>query len=257
MNSIDPTDNFWSRVDISDESECWEWNESLHPNGYGSYWDPEEKEGIRAHVYAFEDAHEKLEDREVRHRCDNRSCCNPAHLTCGTRQDNMQDKCKRGRQNSVGTSVFDDQHIIKMRELYWNEGYSQNALAEAFGVSQANVSQIVRGKRYPNLPMPDTTSRPSTISVSDPEVEKLPSYAEEIKERKAQYTEDNLEPADIVRIRWIYWTTDTSGPELAEEYGVTQGHICAIAKGQKWQFVSGPTNHTEAMNLTLPTSIAF
>jgi transcriptional regulator with XRE-family HTH domain len=258
MDSIDPNDNFWSRGDIGDENKCWEWEDACDPQlGYGRYWNPKTKSKIRSHVYAYEDAHGELGNKEVRHHCDNRACCNPAHLGAGSRQDNMQDKCKRGRHNSVGTSVFEDHHIIEMRELYWNKGFSQNALADAFGVSQANVSQIVRGKRHPDHPMPDTESRPDTIPSNDPRTDELPSYAEEIESRKAEYTKDNLEPEDVVRIRWVYWTVGTTTEELAEEYGMSATHIQKIVTGKKWQFVNGPTTYDEAFTSVIPSSIAI
>lgn len=257
MENIDFDDRFWSKVDIGNPEECWEYTEALHPSGYGSYWNPDIKDNVRSHVYAFEDAHRKLEDdEEIRHKCDNRSCCNPHHLTCGTRQDNMRDKCRRGRQNAVGTSVFDEEHVIRMRKLYWNEGFSQNALAEVFGVSQPCVSNIVRGERYTNLPMPSTESRPDrTITVSDPEVDKLESIAEEIERRKSLYTADNLEPKEVVEIRWRYWGLQESGASIGKRFGITQGHVSNLARGDKWPYVSGPTSREEAKEMIPPEDL--
>ena len=33
----------------------------------------------------------------IRHKCDNRACCNIEHLEVGTQQDNVNDMVKRGR----------------------------------------------------------------------------------------------------------------------------------------------------------------
>lgn len=41
---------------------------------------------------------------DVRHGCDNRPCCNPAHLATGTRAENMADAMQRGRLTRSGDS---------------------------------------------------------------------------------------------------------------------------------------------------------
>jgi predicted transcriptional regulator len=147
-----------------------------------------------------------------------------------------------------------------MRKLYWNEGFSQNALAKVFGVSQANVSQIVRGKRYPDVEMPDNSSRPDrTIAVNDPEVEKLNHVSEEIERRKSKHNQDNLEPEDVVCIRWEYWMTVPSGEKtgemIANQYEMSKSHISAVARGEKWPYVDGPTSRAEADKANPPSEL--
>lgn len=53
---------------------------------------------VYAHRLSFEMAGGVLlEGQDVMHSCDNPLCVNPAHLTAGTRTDNMQDAKAKGR----------------------------------------------------------------------------------------------------------------------------------------------------------------
>ena len=45
----------------------------------------------------------------VRHTCDNRPCCNPAHLVGGTQQDNMIDKSMRSPRTGTTLKLTPEQ----------------------------------------------------------------------------------------------------------------------------------------------------
>jgi hypothetical protein len=83
---------------MMDDRGCWEWTGDKFKRGYGRV-----KEGVYAHRFSFELHFGPLDQRTVvRHRCDNVSCVNPAHLLAGTQLDNMRDKVERGRQPKFG-----------------------------------------------------------------------------------------------------------------------------------------------------------
>ncbi|WP_416053644.1 HNH endonuclease signature motif containing protein, partial [Escherichia coli] len=49
----------------------------------------------------------------VRHKCDNRKCCNPEHLELGTRADNMNDRFIRG-----GYSMYPSvESVVSLRRI--------------------------------------------------------------------------------------------------------------------------------------------
>ena len=82
--------------------------------------------------------------------CSSAVCVNPAcqfvHSTRGREQD--KSNRKYGDEN-ISTKVS-DADVNRMRELYENRannGVTQSELAEEFGVSQAQVSRILTGKR--------------------------------------------------------------------------------------------------------------
>jgi HNH endonuclease len=83
------------------------------------------------------------------HRCDNPSCVNPDHLYLGSFKQNMQDKVDRNRvagDNHPGVKIS-DLEIPNIIRMYREEGYSQQKIADIYGVSQSIISGICLGKR--------------------------------------------------------------------------------------------------------------
>ena len=102
---------FWARVDTSDEDGCWPWLLNPDSQGYGQLriWD---KKNIRAHRLSYLLNVGAIPDgMVVMHRCDNRLCVRPDHLTLGSRAENLADCRAKGRwhnrpktkQERVGT----------------------------------------------------------------------------------------------------------------------------------------------------------
>jgi hypothetical protein len=94
---------FWSRVDQSAGPDaCWPWTAGLHVRGYGRIrWGGEPE---NAHRIAWVLENGPIENNlHVLHRCDNRLCCNPAHLFLGTHEDNMIDRHDKGRTSPWGS----------------------------------------------------------------------------------------------------------------------------------------------------------
>lgn len=139
---------FWGQVDHGDPDECWEWTGYLNPVGYAYFWVATKNGKIPAHRVA-KMLDEGLKDPSdlpgtvVRHKCDNPACCNPQHLLTGTQTDNMQDALRRNRVDRR----FSPDDIRVIRELS-EEGVSQYEIAERYEVTQAMISEIVRGEQY-------------------------------------------------------------------------------------------------------------
>lgn len=142
----------WRRVEVGGPDECWLWTGAKGSSGYG-HLNRIGREGgqVGAHVAALEShlGHEVPEGMEVMHSCDNRLCCNPAHLSFGTHLENEQDKKSKDRHHwgiHSGPSRHSDETIELIRTLR-SEGLSQRAVALRIGCSQSHVSRVVLRKQ--------------------------------------------------------------------------------------------------------------
>lgn len=139
-------------IAVGAPDECWPWMGRRLPNGYGEL-SASGKGGkhLRAHRVAWELKHGPIpEGLCVLHKCDNRPCCNPAHLFLGTRTDNSDDKVKKGRQargQRVGSAKLSAVQVSEIRAAAAG-GERVGAIARRYGVCHQNVSMIVRRKRW-------------------------------------------------------------------------------------------------------------
>ena len=147
------TERFWSKVSISAESECWEWQGAKTSGGYGCILiDGKAK---TAHRIAFLLHYHHLPDLDICHSCDNRACCNPHHLWAGTESDNMRDMVEKGRslhrhgsQNPF--SRFTEETVLEIRRLVAS-GMKQADVGRKFGVSKGQVSKIILRQSWKHI----------------------------------------------------------------------------------------------------------
>ncbi len=136
---------FWCKVDKDGPihpicGQCWVWTGATI-NGYGYFRDFQQK-AIYAHRFSWMIHNTIPENLCVCHKCDNRSCVNPDHLFVGSHQENFRDKIQKGRQYHKITR----EDVLSIRSLYEpNSGeFGQFALASVFGISQRQISNIIR-----------------------------------------------------------------------------------------------------------------
>ena len=153
-------DRFWEKVDRSGGPDaCWPWRGAT-VRGYGHIGVGSLSDGsrrmARCNRVAYELAVGHLPDgAQALHSCDNRLCCNPAHLFAGTQQDNMTDKVRKGRQNRGDThwqSRLSPHQVLHIRHRYAAGGCTYASLAVEYGVSASAVGAIIRRQRWMSLP---------------------------------------------------------------------------------------------------------
>lgn len=140
---------------------CHVWTGGKDADGYGKFkLDGKDK---RAHRVAFFLTHGRWPEPCCCHRCDNRPCCNPAHMFEGTNTENTADKVAKGRQASGdanglrlhperaakgirnASAKLTEQNVRDIRSEYAVGDVSQRQLAARHGVSQPSIGLIIRG----------------------------------------------------------------------------------------------------------------
>lgn len=96
----------------------------------------------------------------VCHKCDNPSCCNPAHLFIGTAADNNRDSKSKGRNargETCGPSRLSADEVRRIRSEWAGRpksgarskpGHGSLAMSERFGVSKPTILRVVRGETW-------------------------------------------------------------------------------------------------------------
>lgn len=133
--------------------ECWEFQGFRDSRGYGRL--NVGGRPVPAHRVAWEAEHGPIPDGQlVCHHCDNPPCCNVAHLFLGTVADNNADMRAKGRARGnrqrgeqSPSARLSDEAVATIRARYAEGGVTQRALGAEFGVTQAQVSNIVRGRQ--------------------------------------------------------------------------------------------------------------
>jgi HNH endonuclease len=142
---------FWSRVDLGLKTECWEWRGAIMAGvGYGKTWLNGRSEGAHRVAYHLATGVDLSEVPTVLHACDNRLCCNPAHLSAGTQSMNHDDMVAKGRHphgETHGNSKLTWDAVREIRRAV-AAGESRKALAARFGVDAMTVGYVIRGETW-------------------------------------------------------------------------------------------------------------
>lgn len=144
----------WLMVDKRGPDECWPWK-GTNNNGYGRVMI--DGRSYYAHRVIFDLANPGVITRSspierkgpgfLMHLCDNRICCNPAHLKVATIKENNNDCQQKGRRNlRTGErhhrAVFSDQEAREILELA-KQGYTTRRIAEKTGKNRFSIKSLL------------------------------------------------------------------------------------------------------------------
>ena len=164
-NALNVQQRLMRHTKYDETSGCLEWVGSKR-NGYGRMIIGSRTDGTRksvsAHRIAYELAYGEIPiGMEVCHKCDNPCCVNPNHLFIGTRQDNIDDRERKGR-NIV--FIGEEQTRAKLtkkavKDARWERAYkgtSFQKLADRYGVSKMTMQNAIKGVTWKCVPyMPE------------------------------------------------------------------------------------------------------
>ena len=133
---------------------CWEWK-GRKERGYGRTIMGSRTDGTRKTIAAHRLSYETFvgpipDGMEVCHKCDNPCCVNPDHLFVGTRQDNVDDREAKHRNNppkgsSNGMAKLSEADVLSARFERAQKNISFQKLADKYGVSKKTIQNAIKG----------------------------------------------------------------------------------------------------------------
>lgn len=151
--NIDLSHPFWSKVDIKDRANCWQWLASIRGDGYGQYHFDERNQG--AHRVAFQLAIGEIPNGlHVCHHCDNKECVNPDHLYLATNRQNLIDAgrrglLKQGESHPLHKLTVEDVKEIRLKYIPWV--ITMQMLADEYGVAINTIQQVVKRGNWKSI----------------------------------------------------------------------------------------------------------
>lgn len=140
-----PESKFLARIEIDEETGCWNWTGGLNKDGYGIF-SLGRKKKVRAHRWSYMHFIGEIEGKLlVCHTCDNPRCVNPEHFFLGTHRDNNNDMVRKGRCWAQKLSF---EKADEIRVKYKASSVTQQALADEYGVTIGTISAVVNYRSY-------------------------------------------------------------------------------------------------------------
>jgi len=152
---------FWRQVDKRSPGSCWPWVGRSKIDGYGVIGVGGRSAGkMLSHRVAWMLANGEIPTSAeyhgtvVRHTCDNRLCCNPAHLEIGSQADNVRDMDCRGRRlnkphpgSSHPNAKLTEDDVRAIRA----SSETNSVLAARYGIDRHHIAGIRKRRSWTHI----------------------------------------------------------------------------------------------------------
>lgn len=140
----------WSKVQSAGLDSCWLWTAAHNPDGRGKFVVSRQgkKRCFNVPRVIYWQCYGEPFEKQVLHKCNNASCCNPSHFYLGGDKENRRDSVEAGTQYKGSThhlAKLSDQQICDIKEKVM-AGALGSQLAVEYGVSEKTISNYRRGK---------------------------------------------------------------------------------------------------------------
>ncbi len=133
---------FWSRVEVKNTKECWNWKGPVASHGYGDMQvnDGQRYRHLRAHRVSMHLFGNVIpEGMVVDHQCKNKLCVNPAHLRIVTSKTNSL-------ENSVSVTARNNAKTHCIRGHEFNESNTYKLIGKSG--RQCRECKSILDKKY-------------------------------------------------------------------------------------------------------------
>lgn len=149
-DSTDIESRIMNSISIS-PSGCWNWQGAKNTDGYGQLRVNGRHQ--RVHRLSYTLFVGRIPgDLLIRHKCDNPACVNPQHLETGTTQDNVNDRCLRGRSNVPrGVNVKNSKLTPELVREILTSSLPARQMAEKVGVVRQTIDRVRNGEAWVDI----------------------------------------------------------------------------------------------------------